>query len=100
MRRTGITCILWVILASCTVLLVTGVIAFGIALRAGARSAMDLHLSLDGRYALVVHNDLPCMPDEPPQSTCTVEAARREFQIIYSTPLYDQVLVSIDLPPH
>jgi hypothetical protein len=98
MRRAGITWILWVALASCAALLVAGVTGVGMALRAGALPALDVHLTLDGRHALVIHNDLPCMPDEPPQRTCTVDAARREFQIIYSTPLNDQVLVSIDLP--
>ncbi len=31
---------------------------------------VDLHLTLDGRHALVIHNDLPCVPDEPPQTAC------------------------------
>jgi hypothetical protein len=98
MRRTGITWILWLVLVSCAVLLVAGMIGFCMALRAGALPALDLHLTLDGRHALVIHNDLLCMPDEPPQRSCTVEAARRQFQILYSTPLNDQVLVSIDVP--
>jgi len=98
MRLTRITSILWMALASWTVLLVAGAICFGMTLRVGALPALDLHLTLDGRHALVIHHDLPCIPDEPPQRTCTVDTARREFQIIYSTPLHDQVLVSIDLP--
>src|SRR5262245_25145976 len=90
MRRAGITWI-WVDLASCAMLLVAGAIGFGIALRKAALPTLDLHLTLDGRHALVFQSDLPYVPNEPPQPTYTPDTARHEFQIIYSTPLDDQV---------
>ena len=80
------------------VLLVVSVIGFGVALRSGTVPPFDIHLTLDGRHALVIHNDLPCVPDEPPQQTCGGGQWLREFRVMFSTPHADQVLLVFGLP--
>jgi len=97
MRRAEITWIPRVALATCAALFVVGAIGFGMALYVGALSPFDVHLTLDGRHALVIHHDLPCVPAEPPERACAAGQMRREFQLIYSTSHDDQVLVSITL---
>jgi hypothetical protein len=56
------------------------------------------HLTLDGRHALVIHNDLPCVPDEPPQTACGETGWRREFKVTHSAPAQDRVLIAFALP--
>jgi hypothetical protein len=85
-------------LAVCVALFLCGGAGFGVALRAGVLPSFDLHLTLDGRHALVIHHALPCTPNEPPQSECTASEIRREFAVIYSTLQGDYVLVTLALP--
>ena len=96
MRRVEMMSILWVTLAIGAVLLVAGVIGVGAALHTDAFPPLDVHLTLDGRYALVLHYNLPCMPAQPPTDAC----GARQFQLIYSTPRDYWVLLSIPLPEH
>src|SRR5215212_12021485 len=98
MRRTESVGIFLAALAIGTLLILTGSFGFTLALRANLIPPFDVHLTVDGRNALVIHNDLPCAADVHAQHTCQDEGLmRRAFQIIASTPLDDRVLVSIDL---
>jgi len=83
-------------LATSAALLVAGAIGCGVALGTGVLPPFDVHLALDGRQALVFHNGLP----EPPTQVYPVRQMRRAFQIIYSTPRDDWVLVTIPEPEH
>jgi len=71
---------------------------FFVAVRADLVPPLDMHLTLDGRHALVIHNDLPCVPEEPPQLICGAGEWRREFKVMYSAPEGDRVLIAIALP--
>ena len=98
MRRTESAGLLLAVLAIGTLLLISSV-GFSLALRANLITPFDLHLTPDGRNALVIHNDLPCPPDVHVWRACMDGGLmRREFQIIASTPRDDHVLVSIELP--
>ncbi len=95
MRRTESAGLLLAALAIGTLLLLTGSGGFALALRANLIPPFDVHLTLDGRNALVIHNDLPCTPDVHVQHACMDgRLMRREFQIIASTLRDDHVLVS------
>src|SRR5688572_30061220 len=65
---------------------------FFVAAHTGLVPPLDMHLTLDGRHALVIHNDLPCVPEEPPLLICGGGKWRREFKVMYSTPDEDWVL--------
>ena len=98
MRPIELMAMLRVMLATCGVLLVIGAISLGGAVGTGVLPPFDMHLSLDGRYALVLHNDLPCVQFEvgmwPGGPLC------HAFQIIYTTPRSYRVLVTIPQPEH
>ena len=95
MRRIEVITLLRVMLAIWVALLVAGAIGYGGARSLGALPPLDIHLTLDGRHALVLHNDLPCVPDEPPTRACPAEQMRHTLQIIYSTPRDDWGLLTI-----
>jgi hypothetical protein len=97
-RRVGPGQILALALALCVALILSVAVGFGAALHAGVVPSFDVHLTVDGRHALVIQNALPCTPDEPPQWACTAGEMRREFSVIYSTPQEDRVLVTLALP--
>ncbi len=69
-RYVGHGAIISAILTMGIELLVVGRLVFGVTARVDIMPQVDLHLTLDGRHALVIHNDLPCVPDEPPQTAC------------------------------
>src|SRR5689334_6196522 len=83
--------ILALALAACMALLLACAAGLGMALRAGSLPPFDVHLTLDGRHALVIQNDLPWTPDEPPQCACATGDMRGEFKMLYSTPSDDRV---------
>ncbi|HJZ49637.1 MAG TPA: hypothetical protein VKE41_20810 [Roseiflexaceae bacterium] len=89
---------LGVALALVVALLISSGIVFYVALRSGSIPSFDTHLTLDGRHALVIQNDLPCVPEEPPQLNCGGGERRREFQVRYSAPEGDLVLIGFELP--
>ena len=85
-------------LTTVVALLIISGIGFYLALRSGTVPSFDTHLTLDGRHALVIHNDLPCVPDEPPQRVCGEAGWRREFKVMYSTPEEDWALITVAVP--
>jgi len=88
-RYVGHGAIISAILTMGIELLVVGRLVFGVTARVDIMPQVDLHLTLDGRHALVIHNDLPCVPDEPPQTACGETGWRREFKVTYSAPAQD-----------
>jgi hypothetical protein len=97
-RYVGQRAIISIILAMGIVLLIVGSLVFSVAARVDIMPQVDLHLTLDGRHALVIHNDLPCVPKEPPQMICGADEWRPEFKVTYSTPAQDRVLIAFALP--
>jgi len=85
-------------LTTVVALVIISGIGFYLELRSGTVPSFDTHLTLDGRHALVIQNDMPCMPNEPPQQECGEAGWRREFKVMYSTLEEDWVLISIPLP--
>jgi len=85
-------------LATFVVLLFVSSCGFYVAARDGLVPPVDLHLTLDGRHALVIHNDLRCVPEEPPQPLCGGGMWPHEFKVVYSAPEQDWVLVAFKLP--
>jgi hypothetical protein len=97
-RRVGPGQIIALAFALCVALMLSCTVGFGAALHAGIVPSFDIHLTVDGRHALVIHNVLPCTPAEPPQAECTAREMGPEFTVIYSTPQDDHVLVVLALP--
>lgn len=96
--RVSIQHILASIVMTSLILLAVSVLGIAMALVSGSMPLLDMHLTPDGRHALVIHNALPCVPDEPPQHRCNESPWRREFKIIYSTLEKENVLLVVDLP--
>jgi hypothetical protein len=97
-RSSSLSRTLAVALATFVALLLISSCGFFVAARNGLMPPIDLHLTLDGRHALVIHNDLLCVPEEPPRLICGGGEWRREFKMMYSTPEGDWVLITFDLP--
>jgi hypothetical protein len=87
-----------VVFTTVVALLIISGIGFYVALRSGTVVSFDTHLTLDGRHALVIQNDMPCVPEEPPQGECGNAGGRREFKVLYSTLENDKVLFAVALP--
>ena len=87
-----------VVFTTVVALLIISGIGFYVALRSDTVPSFDTHLTLDGRHALVIQNDMPCVPEEPPQRECGNAGGRREFKVLYSTLENDKVLFAVELP--
>jgi hypothetical protein len=98
MQRLALGHALGIALVILATLLFISCYGFFMGLRTGLVPPLDLHLTLDGRHALVIHNDLPCVPDEPPQGECGEAGWHREFKVMYSSLDEDWVLIAFELP--
>lgn len=98
MQRLALGRALGIALATLVALLFIGSYSFFVAARTGLVPPLDVHLTLDGRHALIIHNDLPCTPDEPPQTACGEGGWHREFKVMYSSLGQDWVLIAFKLP--
>jgi hypothetical protein len=97
-QRLALGRTLGIALATFVMLLLISSGGFLVAVRTGLVPPLDMHLTLDGRHALVIHNDLPCVPEEPPQLICGGGEWQRELKVTYSAPEGDWVLIAIALP--
>jgi hypothetical protein len=97
MRRLDLGRALGIALATLATLLFVSSYGFFVAARTGLVPPLDVHLTLDGRHALVIHSELPCVPEEPPRLICGGGEWRREFRVMYSTPEQDWVLIAFAL---
>ena len=84
------------------VLVVTGSLVFGVAVRAGIAPEFDQRIALNAQHSLVIHNgpSPTCEPiPNPPQHDCFRPGPElREFSVYYLTPHGVRSLVWFRLP--
>ena len=84
-------------------LVITGILVFSVAVRAGIAPEFDQQIALSAQHRLVIHNGASptcAVTPNPPQHDCFRPGPQpREFSVYYLTPHGIRSLVWLRLPP-